>query len=333
MDLPAGELKVVGKRLPRVDAKERVTGRAIYPADFALPGMLHGRIKRSPHAHARLRRIDLSKALALKGVRAAITAADFPELPLGATAQVGEGGADVWYISRMNMARDKVLWIGHPVAAVAADDSHIAEAALALIEVEYDVLPVVMTIDEAIRPDAPVLHEHCFTKGVEPKPRHPSNIGTRTVLARGDVAQGFAEADFVVERRVTIDTVHQGYLEPNATIAQVEPSGMTTVWASTQGSFTLELQLAAILGKPQSLLKVVPLEIGGGFGGKIYAHIEPAAAKLAEQAGRPVKIVLSREEVMLGTGPSPAATIEIKVGAKRDGRLTAISGRFSEPRP
>lgn len=328
MDTATGELKVVGKRVPRVDAKERVTGRAVYPADFSLPGMLHGRIKRSPHPHARLRKVDVSKALALKGVRAAVTAEDFIDLPVGARAQVGEGGADMWYIARMNMARDKVLWIGHPVAAIAADDPHIADAALALIDVEYEVLPAVMTMDEAMRPDAPVLHEHCFTKGVEPKPQRPSNIGTRTLHARGDIAEGFAAADLVVERRVTIDTVHQGYIEPNAAVAQVDPNGVATVWAATQGAFTLELQLAVMLGRPQSLLRVIPLEVGGGFGGKIYVHIEAAAIKLAEKSGRPVKIVLSREEVMLGTGPSPAAAIEVKVGAALDGRLTAIQGRF-----
>jgi CO/xanthine dehydrogenase Mo-binding subunit len=127
---------------------------------------------------------------------------------------------------------------------------------------------------------------------------------------------------------VTVDTAHQGYMEPNATVAQVEPGGMTTVWASTQGSFTLELQLAALLGKPQTLLKVIPLEIGGGFGGKIYAHVEPVAAKLAEKSGRPVKIVMSREEVMLGTGPAAGAVIDVKVGASRDGTLRAIEGKF-----
>ncbi|MCC7048038.1 MAG: molybdopterin-dependent oxidoreductase, partial [Alphaproteobacteria bacterium] len=234
----------------------------------------------------------------------------------------------VWYISRMNMARDKVFWIGHPVAAIAAVDPHVAEAALALIEVEYEVLPPVMTLDDALRPGAPVLHAHNFTKGVEPKPRAPSNIGARTVLGRGDVARGFAESDVIVERRLTIDVAHQGYIEPNAVVAQVEPGGMTTVWASTQGSFTLEIQLAAILGIPQSRLKVVPLEIGGGFGGKIYAHIEPAAVVLARKSGRPVKIVLSREEVMVGTGPASAARIDVKVGAARDGRLKAIQARF-----
>jgi len=321
-------LKVVGKRLPRVDAKERVTGRAVYPADFLLPRLAHGKIKRSPHAHARIVRIDVAKALALKGVYAAITATDFPEIPDGTTVQIGEGFTDARHLARMNMAEGKVFWIGQPVAAVAAADPHVAEAALEMVEVEYEILPPVMTISAALRPDAPILHEDCFTKGVEPKPTRPSNISNKTVFARGDVARGFAEADEVVERRFTIDVAHQGYIEPGATVAEVSPNGMTTVWASTQGSFMLELQLAAILGKPQSQLKVVPLEIGGGFGGKIYAHIEPVAATLAEKSGRPVKIVLSRGEVMVGTGMAPGAEIEVKVGARRDGTLTAIQARY-----
>ena len=321
-------LKVVGKRLPRVDGKERVTGRAVYPADFLLPRLVHGKIKRSPHAHARILRIDVAKALALKGVYAAISAADFPEIPEGTTVQIGEGFTDARHLARMNMAQGKVFWIGQPVAAVAAADPHVAEAALDLIEVEYEILPPVMTIAAALRPDAPILHEDCFTKGVEPKPARPSNISNKTMFARGDVARGFAEADAVVERRFTVDVAHQGYIEPCATVAEVSPNGMTTVWASTQGSFMLELQLAAILGKAQSQLKVVPLEIGGGFGGKIYAHVEPVAAKLAEKCGRPVKIVLSRGEVMIGTGMAPGAEIEVKVGARNDGTLTAIQARY-----
>ena len=328
VDVAPSEMKVVGRRLPRIDAKERVTGRAVYPADFILPGMLHGKIKRSPHAHARIRRIDASKALALQGVRAVVTAADFPDVPIGTMVAVGGAGADVWYLSRMNMARDKVFWIGHPVAAVAAVDAYVAEAAIDLIDVEYEALPHVMTIADAMRPGAPVLHEHCFTKGVEPAPTAPSNVGSKTVVARGDVARGFAESDVIVALHATVDTAHQGYIEPNATVAQVEPGGMTTVWASTQGSFTLELQLAGILGKPQSLLKVVPLEIGGGFGGKIYGHIEAVAAALSQKSGRPVKIVISREEVMVGTGPAQGASIDVKIGAKRNGSLTAIQACF-----
>ncbi|MCK6450087.1 MAG: xanthine dehydrogenase family protein molybdopterin-binding subunit [Alphaproteobacteria bacterium] len=328
MDSASPDLKVIGQRLARVDAKERVTGRAVYPADFILPRLAHGKIKRSPHAHARIVRVGVGKALAMKGVYAAISAADFPDIADGTTVQIGEGFADAAALAAVCMARGKVLWVGQPVAAVAASDPHVAAAALDLIEVEYEVLQPVMTIAEAMRPDAPLLHPDWYTKGVEPKPARPSNVGSRTVHARGDVTRGFAEADRVVERRYTVDTAHQGYIEPVAAVADVSPSGMTTVWASTQGSFMLELQLAAILGKPQSQLKVVPLEIGGGFGGKINAHVEPVAAKLAEKSGRPVKIVLSRAELMVATGPASSAEIEVKVGAKRDGRLTAIQARY-----
>ncbi len=328
MDQAAGGLNVVGRRVPRIDAAERVTGAAVYPADFILRGMLHGMIKRSPYPHARILRIDLSRALALPGVRAAVTAADFPELPPGTFVQVGEGGADGWILSQINMARDKVFWAGQPVAAVAAEDRYTAAAALDLIEVEYEVLPAVMTIEESMRPGAPVLHANWYTRGIEPRPAAPSNLGARTVHARGDLKRGFAEAEVVVEERYSVDTAHQGYLEPNATVAQVMPDGMATVWASTQGVFTLELQLAAVLGRPQSQLKVVPLEIGGGFGGKIYAHIEPVTVKLAEKSGRPVRIVLSRHEVMIGTGPAPGAVIDVRIGARRDGTLTAMQARF-----
>lgn len=328
MDTPSPTLKVVGQRLPRVDARERVTGRAVYPADFLLPRLAHGRIKRSPHAHARILKVDVGRALALKGVYAAIGGADFPPIPDGTTVQIGEGFADAWYMACLNMARDKVFWVGQPVAAVAACDPHVAAAALELIDVEYEVLPPVLSMEAAMRPDAPLLHADWFAKGVEPKPTRPSNLGYRTVHARGDVARGFAEADAIVERRFTVDIAHPGYIEPSATVAQVDPNGMVTVWASTQGSFMLELQLAAILQKPQSKLKVVPLEIGGGFGGKINAHIEPVAALLSEKCGRPVKIVLSRAEVMVATGPAPAAEITVKAGARRDGTLTAVEARY-----
>lgn len=320
--------RVVGRRVPRVDAAERVTGRATYPADFMLPNMAYGRIKRSPHAHARILGIDVSKALALKGVLAVVTAADFPDLPHGSIAHVSGAGLDTWFLSRMTMAREKVFWIGHAVAAVAAVDPHVADAALDLIEVAYETLPAVMTIEAALAPEAPVLHDHNFTKGVEPKPKAPSNIGTRTLHAKGDVACGFEEAEVIVERRVAVDTAHQGYLEPPAVVADTQANGMTTVWASTQGAFSLEIQLAALLGKPQSLIKVVPLEVGGAFGGKIYAHVEPAAARLSQKAGRPVGIVMSRGEVMVGTGPGCGARIAVRVGAARDGRLTAVEGTF-----
>src|SRR5215470_6341541 len=208
--------QVVGKRLPRVDAKERVTGQAIYPADFNLPGMVHAKLLRSPHAHARIRSIDAARAQALKGVLAVVTAADFPELPVGATIPMGETGYDMWMIAAVNLARGKVHWVGQPVAGVAAVDVHVAEAALALIEIDYEALPAVVDLDAAMAPGAPVLHEHVITKGVEPRPRAPSNICSRTVIARGDAATALTTASATADISVAADTAHQGYLEPQA---------------------------------------------------------------------------------------------------------------------
>src|SRR5215470_9308471 len=321
--------QVVGKRLPRVDGKERVTGQAIYPADLSLPGMVHAKLLRSPHAHARIRSIDVARAQALKGVLAVVTPADFPELPLGATIPMGETGYDMWMVAQINLARGKVHWVGQPVAGVAAVDAHVAEAALALIEVCYEPLPAVFDIAAAMMPEAPVLHEHVFTKGVEPRPRAASNVCSRTLIARGDSRGALAGATVTQRIEVKVDTAHQGYLEPQAVVAQVDANGLATVWASTQGQFTAELMIARMLGMPQSQLKVVPLEIGGGFGGKIAIHGEAVAVRLAQKCGRPVKLVLTREEVLQGgSGPAAAALVDISVGANKDGRLVAIEGTY-----
>ena len=322
------DLKVVGKRLPRVDAGERVTGRAVYPADFNRPGMIWGRIKRSSEAHARIVGIDTSRAQALKGVLAVVTAADFPQIPMGATIPFGETGQDLWCISLINIAREKVLWIGQPIAAVAAVDPHIAAQALELIDVTYEPLPAVSSIESALAPGAPILHSHLITKGIDPAPRAASNVGARTLISRGDTDAALAASAAVAEQNVVVDTAHQGYLEPQAVVAEADPTGFVTVWASTQGAFQAELQIAGLLGLRQSQIKVVPLEIGGGFGGKILTHPEPIAVRLAQKSGRPVKIVMSREDVMVGTGPAAAARISVRVGANRDGRLTAIDGRY-----
>ncbi len=324
-----GALKSVGKRLPRVDARERVTGGAIYPADLKLAGLVHAKMLRSPHAHARIRRIDTSRAEALQGVLAVVTSADFPEIPLGASIPMGEAGYDMWMVAQINMARGKVFWVGQPVAAVAAVDLHVAEAALALIDVDYEPLPSVIDLAAAMMPDAPVLHEHVITKGVEPRPRTPSNICSRTVIARGDAAQALADSSATAGISVAVDTAHQGYLEPQVAVADVDANGFVTVWASTQGQFTAELMIGRMLGLPLSQLKVVPLEVGGAFGGKIVIHGEPIVARLAQKCGRPVKIVLSREEVLQGgSGPPAAALIDVAVGADRDGRLTAIKATY-----
>lgn len=325
----SGPFGTVGKRLPRVDARERVTGGAVYPADFKLPRMVHAKMLRSPLAHARIRRIDTSGAEALTGVLAVVTAADFPELPVGATIPMGETGYDMWMVAQINMAREKTFWVGQPVAAVAAIDVHVAEAALALIEVDYEPLAAVVDLAAAMAPDAPVLHNHVFTKGVEPRPRAPSNICSRTVIARGDTASALVDAMAMVQIRVAVDTAHQGYLEPQVAVAEVDANGFATVWASTQGQFTAELMIGRMLGLPLSQLKVVPLEVGGAFGGKIAIHGEAVAVRLAQKCGRPVKVVLTREEVLQGgSGPAAGALIDVAVGADKDGRLTAIEGTY-----
>jgi CO/xanthine dehydrogenase Mo-binding subunit len=323
-------LKVVGKRLPRIDAKERVTGQAIYPADLSLPGMAHAKILRSPLAHARIRRIDGSRAEALPGVYAIVTAADFPELPVGTMIPMGETGYDMWMVAAINMARDKVCWVGQPVAAVAAADVYTAAAALALIDVDYEPLPPVLDIATAMAADAPVVHAHVFTKGVEPRPRAPSNICSRVVIARGDASTAYAAAAAGARISVEVDTAHQGYLEPQAHVAHVDANGLATVWTSTQGQFTAELMIARMLGLPTSKLKVVPLEIGGGFGGKIAIHGEAVAVRLAQKCRRPVKLVLTREEVLQGgSGPAAGARIDVGVAADADGRLLAIAGTYA----
>jgi xanthine dehydrogenase molybdenum-binding subunit len=320
--------KVIGKRLARVDAGERVTGRATYPADFTRPGMVYGRIKRSPEPHARIVKVDVSRALALKGVLATVTADDFEDVPFGTTFPFGETGHDLWYVSLINMARDKVFWIGQPVAAVAAIDPHIAEAALELIEITYESLPVVMDIRSALADDAPVLHPNLVPKGFDTAPKTPTNIGGRTLISRGDVEAALAAAAAAVEQHVIVDTAHQGYLEPQAIVAESDPSGSITVWASTQGAFQTEVQLAGLLGMRQSQIKVVPLEVGGAFGGKIVLHGESVAARLAQKTGRPVKIVFSRSEVMVGSGPAAAMDVTVRLGADRNGKITAIDGRY-----
>jgi CO/xanthine dehydrogenase Mo-binding subunit len=322
------EHKVIGTRLPKVDALERVTGKAAFGADLNLPGMLWAKIVRSPYPHARIKKIDTSKALALPGVKAVITAQDLPPLEKGATAPlVGEVSISLSAIREITMASDKARYHGQAVVAVAAVDPFTAEEATKLVEVEYEVLPVVEDVLEAMKPDAPLVHEDLFTEeeGKREKAPRPSNIAAHMVYTRGDVEAGLREADVVREHTYRTQMVHQGYLEPQACAARVEPDGKVTVWTSTQGVFTLRTQLVELLGLPASRIKVVPMEIGGGFGGKALALFEPTVVALAQKTGRPVKLVISREEVLRATGPGAPAVITVKAGAKRDGKLTAVS--------
>jgi CO/xanthine dehydrogenase Mo-binding subunit len=316
------DLRVVGTRPVRPDGVDKVTGRANFGADMRLPGMLEGRVKRSPHAHARILRIDTSKAAALKGVLAVVTSADFPEIPYE-EAISGDGFVNYRYVSGNMLARGKVLYDGHAVAAVAATSAAIAEEAVDLIEVDYEVLPHVIEVEAAMAPDAPLLHDDLFTAGLTPPPTTPSNISKRITFNIGDVDAGFAEAEVVAEGRYTTQAVHQGYIEPHACVASWGADGQCTIFSSSQGAFMVRSLTAKLMGLEIANIRAVPAEIGGGFGGKTTIYLEPVALQLSRKSGRPVRIVMSREEVFRASGPTSGGVIEVKLGAKRDGTITA----------
>ncbi len=315
--------RVVGTRPIRHDGIDKVTGRARYGADINLPGMLHGKVLRSPHAHARILSIDVSRAAALPGVKAIVTGADMPPVE-GKTEQAGESVANPRHLSDNVLAKGKVLYDGHAVAAVAATSPHVAEEALSLIDVRYEVLPAVLDVREAMRPGAPILHEDLRTQGIEPPSDEPTNVASVVRFERGDLEAGFAAADVVIEREFDTSMVHQGYIEPHNAVAQVNPDGQATVWCSTQGPFEVRRFCSEILGLPLSKIRVIPAEIGGGFGGKTTIYLEPLAIMLARKAGRPVKLVMSRAEVLRATGPTSGSHIRVKMGVTREGRITAV---------
>jgi len=315
-------LKVVGTRPVRPDGVDKVTGRAMYSADTRVAGMLWAKILRSPHPHAKIVKIDTSKAKALPGVKAVVTGADFPDIP-NEEAFVGEGPMNFRDLARNVMARDKALYEGHAVAAVAAITAEVAEQALALIDVTYDVLPHVIDVEAAMADNAPVLHEDMFTVGVEPKPTKPSNIAKVIKFKKGDIDAGFKDAEVIVGGRYTTQPVHQAYIEPHACLAQANADGQVTIWASSQGHFMIRAYTAKLLGMEMANIRVNPAEIGGGFGGKTLIYIEPVAVRLSQMSGKPVKIQMTREEVFRGTGPTSGAVVEVKLGAKRDGTIVA----------
>ena len=316
------EYKVIGTRPIRHDGVDKVTGRAIYGADFQITGLLHGRVLRSPHAHARIVSIDTSRAEAHPGVKGVVTAQDLPAAE-DKMADLGEGAVNLKYLCDNILASDKALYKGHAIAAVAATNPHIAEEACELIDVEYEVLPPVLEVRAAMEPDAPVLHENLRTSSLGETGDKPSNVASHLQHKKGDIEKGFDEADVVIEREFVTGTVHQGYIEPHNATALYNPDGQLTVWCSTQGAFTVREQLAEILQYPISKIKVVPLEIGGGFGGKINVYIKPVAALLAKKTGKPVKVLMNRADVFEGTGPTPASYITVKMGATKDGKITA----------
>ena len=338
MVLSTQEYAAVGTRPVRHDGVDKVTGRARYSADIHLPGMLTGRLLRSPHAHARIRGIDTSRAEALPGVRAVVTAADMPEVSAEFIDQAEGATVNYGFYSRNVIAREKALYIGHAVAAVAATDAATAERALDLIDVDYEILTPVLSAEDALADGAPILHERLLTMNSAARrsggwgdAERQTNLANRFEFRLGDVQDGFARADVIVEREFQTRAVHQGYIEPHAATAQWTRDGFVTVWCSSQGHFSVRDHTSRILGVPVSRVKVVPMEIGGGFGGKGQGgvYLEPLAAKLSEKSGRPVKIAMSREEVFIGTGPTSGSRIRVKMGATSDGRIVAAEARLA----
>ena len=314
--------KWVGKNTQRPDGPDKVTGRARYGDDMIVPGMLHGKTLRSPHAHAKIISIDTSEAEALSGVKAVVTYKDIPDHPLLAPPY-GPMITDFHDISRNIMARDKVFYDGHPVAAVAATSERIAKAALLLIRVEYEILPHVLDPFEAAGADAPILHDYQYTLGSDPKSSKPSNVFRVASSERGDLSKGFAEAEIIVEREFRSQPVHQGYIEPQALVATAAADGSVDLWTTTQGHFVIRGYCARLLNMDMSSIRVTASEIGGGFGGKNNLYSEPVAIRLSQKTGRPVRFVMTRSEVFRATGPASGTYSHLRIGAKKDGTIVA----------
>ena len=320
------EYNVVGTRPIRHDGVDKVTGRAQYAADVQLPGHLHGKVLRSPHAHAIIKSIDTSRAEAHPGVLAVATSKDFAPVP-DRLAVVGEDAVlSLKYLSNNVLAGDKVLYKGHAVAAVAAENPHDAEEALKLIQVEYEVLPTVTTAEEAMAPGAPILHEHMTAPSLNDGPPEKTNVAARQRLRLGEIEEGFKQAALVVEREFRTKTVHQGYIEPQSASASWSHDGRVTIWNSSQNPFGIRDNTALILGIPSSKVKLVPMEIGGGFGGKLAAYLEPVAAVLSRKSNRPVTVTMSRKDVLEATGPTSGSYMKVKLGADSEGKITAAQG-------
>jgi CO/xanthine dehydrogenase Mo-binding subunit len=318
------EYRVIGTRPIRPDGADKVTGRATYGADVHLTGMLFGRVKRSPHAHAIIKRIDTSKAEKLPGVKAIITAKDFPMDPTTLTT-VMEGLTNLRAAQENLLAAGKVLYVGHPVVAVAATDLHTAEDAVDLIDIEYELLPPVLDVREAMVEGSPVLHDYLRTRdplSAEP-PDVPTNVASHAQMKAGDVEKGFAEADVVIEREYTTTMFHQGYIEPQNGTAYWNRDGHLTVWASSQAPWGGRNLMSKLMQMPLTDVTWMPVEIGGGFGGKLGMYLEPLAALLSKKTGKPVKMTMTREEVFLATGPTSGTYVRVKLGAKKDGTITA----------
>ena len=297
----------VGKRVPRLDAPAHVRGETKFGADISLPGMVWGVMLRSRYAHARLRRVNTEKARKMPGVLAIVTGRDFPR-------DCGDGFPP--------LAREKVRYQGEAIAGVAALTREQAAAAAGAIEVDYEPLPVVTEVRAAIEARAALVHEDSERGGLR-------NVCDETTVRRGKVGEGFAAADRIFEDTFETPWVHQGYIEPHMAIAEVNAgTGKVTIWVSTQAQFNLRADLAHVLDLPMSKLRVIGTPVGGGFGGKAAATVEPACIELARRAGRPVKMVMTREEEFLANHPCGGSVLELKTGVKANGKLVALQARL-----
>ena len=306
------EFSAVGKRPVRHDGYDKVTGKALYGADMNLPGMIHGSILRSPHAHARIISIDTSKAEAHPDVHAVISNTDFPQHENKSASIIPGPPLNPKEQTDNILAGEKVLYKGHPIAAVAASSPHMAEEALNLITVDYEILDSVSTVEAALAEGAPLLHK-----------KYENNIASHAQLRLGDVEKGFAGSDHIVEREFRTATVHQGYIEPHSATGWWTANDRVTVWGSSQGHFQIRDKTSVVLGIPYSSIKVVPMEIGGGFGGKTTIYLEPIAAMLSKKAGVPVKVTMSRTEVLEATGPTSGCYMKVKIGTDNYGKILA----------
>jgi len=330
--LSTKEFSIIGTRPPRHDALDKVTGRAKYSDDIQLPGLLHGKILRSPYAHARIKSIDTSKAMALPGVHAVATSADLPQVS-GKVVDLENGFFNYLFLSNNCLANDKALYVGHAIAAVAASTQEIAKNAVSLIEVTYEVLPPVMHGLKALEANSPILHDNLETT-IDATARaggyrdgsgstKGTNLANRFEFGIGDVEEGFKKADLIVERKYRTEPVHQGYIEPHGATVLWSENGAITIWSSSQGQFAIRDLTAKVLGVPESKIKAIPMEIGGGFGGKTLVYLEPVAAILSRKTGRPVKLLMDRTEVFIGTGPTSGTDITVKIGVTNNGKIVA----------
>lgn len=325
----SNQFRTIGTRPIRHDGVDKVTGRAMYAADIKSPGLLYGKILRSPHAHAIIKAINVEKAKLHPGVKAVITCLDLPFAPDRMTELGEENFLSLKYLSNNVLAFDKVLYRGHAIAAVAAENVHVAEEALHLIEVEYEVLPSVTNVEDAMKADAPILHEHINTGSFPDASLEKSNIASHQQFTRGDIKRGFEESDIVIEGTYRTSSVHQGYIEPQSATGWWSLDGRVSIWTCTQAPFEVRGNVAKVLGLPVSKIKLIPSEIGGGFGGKLACYLEPVAALLSRKSGKPVKLTLTRSEVLEATGPTSGSVVNIKMGASREGKILGVEANLA----